>query len=92
MISLDIRSSLGFRIGFRFGVGIRCRIPHDTHGSVTYIYTLACDTFLAHTHLWVSMGGETGTIQGERVLFIGTQFSILYTFMYSPAEAATPRA
>jgi hypothetical protein len=28
----------------------------------------------------------------ERVLFIGTQFSILYTSMYSPAEAATPRA
>jgi hypothetical protein len=26
----------------------------------------------------------------ERVLFIGTQFSILYTSMYSPAEAATP--
>jgi len=25
----------------------------------------------------------------ERVLFIGTQFSILYTFMYSPAEAAS---
>jgi hypothetical protein len=30
--------------------------------------------------------------QRERVLFIGTQFSILYTSMYSPAEAATPRA
>jgi hypothetical protein len=28
----------------------------------------------------------------ERELFIGTQFSILYTSMYSPAEAATPRA
>ena len=28
----------------------------------------------------------------ERVLFIGTQFSILYSSMYSPAEAATPRA
>jgi hypothetical protein len=28
----------------------------------------------------------------ERVLFIGTQFSILYTSIYSPAEAATPRA
>ena len=28
--------------------------------------------------------------QRERVLFIGTQFSILYTSMYSPAEAATP--
>jgi len=28
----------------------------------------------------------------ERVLLIGTQFSILYTSMYSPAEAATPRA
>jgi hypothetical protein len=28
----------------------------------------------------------------ERVLFIGTQFSILYTSMYSPAEAATSRA
>jgi len=25
----------------------------------------------------------------ERVLFIGTQFSILYTSMYSPAETAT---
>jgi hypothetical protein len=25
-------------------------------------------------------------------LFIGTQFSILYTSMYLPAEAATPRA
>ena len=27
----------------------------------------------------------------ERVLFIGIQFSILYTSMYSPAEAATTR-
>jgi hypothetical protein len=26
----------------------------------------------------------------ERVLFIGTQFSILYTSMYSPAGAASP--
>jgi hypothetical protein len=30
--------------------------------------------------------------RGERELFIGTQFSILYTSMYSPAETATPRA
>ena len=45
VISLDIRSSLGFRIRFRFRVGIRCRIPHDTHGSVTYIYTLTGDTY-----------------------------------------------
>ena len=29
---------------------------------------------------------------GERVLFIGTQFSILYTSMYSQAETVTPRA
>jgi hypothetical protein len=28
----------------------------------------------------------------ERVLFIGTQFSILSTSVYSPAESATPRA
>jgi hypothetical protein len=28
----------------------------------------------------------------ESVLFIGTQFSILYTSMYSLVEAATPRA
>jgi hypothetical protein len=28
-------------------------------------------------------------LERERVLFIGTQFSILYTSMYSPAEAAT---
>jgi len=34
-----LESSLGFRIRFR--LGIRCRMPHDTHGSVTYIYTLA---------------------------------------------------
>ena len=40
VISLGIRSSLGFRIRFRFRVGLRCRMPHDTHGSVTYIYTL----------------------------------------------------
>ena len=33
-------------------------------------------------------------LERERVcvLFIGTQFSILYTSMYSPAEAAIPRA
>jgi hypothetical protein len=30
--------------------------------------------------------------QRERVLFIGTQFSILYTSMYSPAGAASPCA
>jgi hypothetical protein len=30
-----------------------------------------------------------GRFHRERVLFIGTQFSILYTSMYSPAEAAT---
>ncbi len=39
--------------------------------------------------------GAEGPGQGEgeeRVLFIGTQFSIFYTSMYSPAEAATPRA
>jgi hypothetical protein len=27
----------------------------------------------------------TSLLERERVLFIGTQFSILYTFMYSPA-------
>jgi hypothetical protein len=32
------------------------------------------------------------SVMRERVLFIGTKFSILYTSMYSPAEAATPRA
>jgi len=37
-------------------------------------------------------GGGGGAVGRERVLFIGTQFSILYTSMYSPAEAATPRA
>jgi hypothetical protein len=38
------------------------------------------------------MGARRTRGQRERVLFIGTQFSILYTSMYSPAEAATPRA
>jgi len=41
VISLGIRSSLGIRIRIRFRVGILCRMTHDTHGSVTYIYTLA---------------------------------------------------
>ena len=38
-----------------------------------------------------TQGVPTGRRQPglERVLFIGTQFSILYTSMYSPAEAAT---
>jgi len=57
VISSGIRSSLRFRIRFR--VGICCRTPHNTHGSVTHIYTLAWDTFIPHTHLWVSVGGET---------------------------------
>ncbi len=71
MISLDIRSSLGFRIRIRFRVGIRCRIPHDTHGSVTYIYTLTGDTFLS-THTLMGIhgrgdGGHTGGGLGFRV-------------------------
>jgi hypothetical protein len=33
VISLGLRFSLAFRIRFR--VGIRCRTPHSTHGSVT---------------------------------------------------------
>jgi len=37
------------------------------------------------------LGGGGGGGGRERVLFIGTQFSILYTSMYSPAEAATYR-
>jgi hypothetical protein len=37
-------------------------------------------------------GGRAFCYTRERVLFIGTQFSILYTSMYSPAETATPRA
>jgi hypothetical protein len=36
--SLGIRSSLGFRIRFR--VGVRSRAQHNTHGSVTNIYTV----------------------------------------------------
>jgi len=36
--------------------------------------------------------GKRKRAQRESVLFIGTQFSILYTSLYSPAKAATPRA
>jgi hypothetical protein len=32
---------------------------------------------------------QLAAVARERVLFIGTQFSILYTSMYSPAEAET---
>jgi hypothetical protein len=42
---------------------------------------------------WGKTGGQQGDpLERESVLFIGTQFSILYTSMYSPAETATPRA
>jgi len=33
---------------------------------------------------WKERGREDPETQRERVLFIGTQFSILYTFMHSP--------
>jgi high-affinity Fe2+/Pb2+ permease len=42
--------------------------------------------FLVCLYMWRARHSER-----ERVV-IGTQFSILYTSMYSPAEAATPRA
>ena len=42
--------------------------------------------------IWRDTMDSYNTTVRERVLFIGTQFSILYTSMYSPAEAATPRA
>jgi hypothetical protein len=45
-----------------------------------------------HITVVLSKATHSGPSERERVLFIGTQFSILYTSMYSPAEAATPRA
>jgi hypothetical protein len=39
--------------------------------------------YIENTYAGAASGGR------ERVLFIGTQFSILYTSMYSPAGAAT---
>ena len=52
-------------------------------------------TFIAQgvaNTLWAyaTMGWEPGA--RERVLFIGTQFSILYTSVYLPAGAAYPCA
>ncbi len=47
-----------------------------------------CDLKFTHLSVEHTLTGASP----ERVLFIGTQFSILYTSMYSPAEAATPRA
>jgi len=51
-------------------------------------------SFMGHESSAASANYDTNNelIMIERVLFIGTQFSILYTSMYSPAEAATPRA
>jgi hypothetical protein len=40
----------------------------------------------------VAVSSASFVASRESVLFIGTQFSILYTSMYSPAKAATPRA
>ena len=53
--------------------------------------------YLQHgpTEIWednascILMSENPTNRERERVLFIGTQFSILYTSMYSPAEAAT---
>ncbi len=61
----------------------------------TLVLLLPC-ALLSAAHLMSSEDRQTMAkvvVEAEeRVLFIGTQFSILYTSMYSPAEAATPRA
>ena len=54
-------------------------------------FTSRSETLGPRTTTGVSQRWFSGHFRG-RVLFIGTQFSILYTSMYSPAEAATPRA
>jgi hypothetical protein len=43
----------------------------------------------SHNNIWNMHARQVLKPLRERVLFIGTQFSILYTCMYSPAEAAT---
>ncbi len=45
--------------------------------------------FLAYAVGQLIFGRDDDDAFRESVLFIGTQFSILYTSMYSPAEAAT---
>jgi hypothetical protein len=51
---------------------------------------LLCQSYPPHCVVLISLNDAER--ERERVLFIGTQFSILYTSIYSPAEAATPRA
>ena len=74
MFSLGIRSSLGFRIRFRFRVGIRCRMPHDTHGVTRDIHLHTCMRHIYSTHWHKLMGvhgrgdwGHTGGGLGFRV-------------------------
>jgi hypothetical protein len=52
----------------------------------------ACSTYEAHAHARPAAVVREYVLavlpaERERALFIGTQFSILYTSMYSPAEA-----
>jgi hypothetical protein len=51
--------------------------------------TTPLSLFLLILLLRLRPGSLSPRTSRERVLFIGTQFSILYTSMYSPAEAAT---
>jgi hypothetical protein len=49
------RRCVGFRVGHNDRLGIRSRTQHNTHGSVTHIYTrytVAQDTFIEHTDTW----------------------------------------
>jgi hypothetical protein len=56
------------------------------HHTQCHIIMRSVNLTSCHT---VMLSAELCLLFRECVLFIGTQFSILYTSMYSPAEAAT---
>ena len=65
MISLGIRSSLGFRFRIRFRVGIRCCTPHARPGCcgpVARALARAPPLARSHTHWCVDLGETEGNV------------------------------
>jgi hypothetical protein len=68
-------------------------INSPTHTPRLVVSHAICPPLSPSTHAnSIVIGPAVINNKRERVLFIGTQFSILYTSMYSPAGAASPCA
>ena len=74
------QSTRDYRMYLPASIVTRLKRIHSTPSMIAYKHTLMWDV-----DGFLSAGSYRDMRERERVLFIGTQFSILYTSMYSPA-------